>query len=393
MNIADIRKDTPGCTGKLFLNNAGASLNPKIVTDKIVEYLQQEQVVGGYQLAAAKDSEINEFYTEVAKLLNCNPENIAYANSATDAFFRALSAFTFKTGDVIVTSNDDYISNQIAFLSLKKQFHIDVIRADNLPNGDLDLNHFEELVKQHHPVLVSLAHIPTNSGLIQDAAAVGAICKKYNTWFLLDACQSAGQLELDVKKIGCDFLSAAGRKFMRGPRGTGFLYVSDKALDAGLSPSLIDMRGADWIAADDYKVQPDAKRFELFESSCALKLGLKEAVRYANTIGLQNIYNYNQQLIERLRNNLSALPGLTLLDKGSNRSNILTFTLNDANLSDVENHLTVNNVCYSVGFRNFALIDFNKKNVDWAIRFSPHYYNTLEEMDRAAEIVREIKKI
>lgn len=390
MNIADIRKDTPGCNAKLFLNNAGASLNPKIVTETMIDYLQQEQVIGGYQLAAKKDSEINEFYTELATMLNCKPENIAYANSATDAFFRAMSAFTFKKGDAIVTSNDDYISNQIAFLSLKNQFGIDIFRADNLPNGDLDLNHFEKLVKQHHPVLVSLAHIPTNSGLIQDAAGVGSICKKYNTWFLLDACQSAGQLVLDVKKIGCDFLSAAGRKFMRGPRGTGFLYVSDKALDSGLQPSLIDMRGASWTAANDYKMLPDAKRFELFESSCALKLGLKEAVRYANKIGLQNIYDYNQQLIERLRKNLSSVAGVTLLDKGSNRSNILTFTVDNITLADAEKKLTAADVCYSIGFRNFAIIDFNKKNVDWAIRFSPHYYNTIEEMDRAVEIVEEI---
>jgi len=243
MDIIEIRKDTSGCADKIFLNSAGSSLPPKIVTEKMIDYLQYEERIGGYDAAKFKADEINKFYIEAAKLLNCKPANIAFAYNATDAYARALSAIPFKNVDYILTTNDDYISNQIAFLSLQKRFGVQLLRANNLANGDIDLVHFEELIKKHKPVLVAVTHVPTNSGLVQNAEEIGKICNKYDTWYLLDACQSVGQMIVDVEKIGCDFLSATGRKFLRGPRGTGFLYISDEVLMSGLAPLFIDMRG------------------------------------------------------------------------------------------------------------------------------------------------------
>ncbi|HXB43123.1 MAG TPA: aminotransferase class V-fold PLP-dependent enzyme, partial [Puia sp.] len=267
MDITKIRKDTPGCVDKIFLNSAGSSLPPKSVVEKSVGYLQFEQEVGGYEAAFLRAEEIDTFYKETATLLHCKPANIAFAYNATDAYARALSAIAFKSGDYIVSTNDDYISNQIAFLSLQKRFGVRLLRANNLDNGDIDLTHLEELILGFLPVLVAVTHIPTNSGLVQQVEEIGKICKKYDVWYLLDACQSVGQREVDVEKIGCDFLSATGRKFLRGPRGTGFLYVADSIINEKLEPLFIDMRGADWIKADEYLIQMDAKRFELWEFS------------------------------------------------------------------------------------------------------------------------------
>lgn len=232
MNIQQIRLDTLGCEDKLFLNSAGASLPPTSVIQKMIEYQAQEELMGGYELEALKTADINQFYTEMATLLNCKPHNIAYAYSATDAYNKALSAIPFKAGDCILTTDDDYISNQLAFLSLQKRFQIEIVRAANLPSGELDLADFEALMLTKKPILVAITHVPTNSGLIQQAEKVGELCKKYDVWYLLDACQSVGQMQVDVQKIHCDFLNATGRKFLRGPRATGFLYVSDKALAA-----------------------------------------------------------------------------------------------------------------------------------------------------------------
>ena len=387
MDLETIRKDTAGCTGKIFLNSAGSSLMPRSVVAEMNRYLAEEEQIGGYGLARERADDIGAFYSEVAKLINGKPDNIAFAFHATDAYAKALSAIPFTSGDSILTTNDDYISNQIAFLSLQKRFGIKILRADNLPNGDLDLDNFESLVKKHQPRLVAITHVPTNSGLIQAAEEVGNICKAHNTWYLLDACQSVGQLVVDVEKIGCDFLSVTGRKFLRGPRGTGFLYVSDRVIEEKLEPLFLDMRGADWVGVDEYQIRMDAIRFETWELSYALLLGLTEAVRYANNVGISEIQNCNQKLSQKLREGLSQIPGLRVLDRGSKLASIVTFTNAGVSLERMEKSLKEHDIIYSVSFKNFALIDFTNKGVEWVIRLSPHYFNTLDEIEQVTDVL------
>jgi cysteine desulfurase / selenocysteine lyase len=390
MNIEQIRIDTIGCHDKIFLNSAGSSLMPKAVVETVTEYIRQEEMLGGYEVARNRADQINAFYAEIGKLINCDARNIAFMFSATDAYSRALSAIPFAAGDSIVTSNDDYISNHIAFISLKKRYGIKIFRSENLANGDIDLDSFENLVKTHQPKLVALTHIPTNSGLIQDAEKVGEICSKYNIWYLLDACQSIGQMVVDVQKIKCDFLSATGRKFLRGPRGSGFLFISDKVIKEKLEPLFIDMRGATWTSAETYEVQMSGKRFEEWEFSYASLVGLTEAVKKANAIGMDKIQAYNQILANTLRNNLNNIKGCKVLDKGSQLSSIVTFHVDGIELDNLCEYLKKNEVRHSVTYKEHAIIDLTNKGVDWVIRFSPHYFNTLEEIESATNILRKL---
>jgi cysteine desulfurase / selenocysteine lyase len=391
MQLAKIRKDTVGCADKLFLNSAGASLMPKSVIKIMKAYLKEEEQFGGYEVAAKNADQVTSFYTELGKLLNCATTNIAFMFNATDAYSKALSAIPFSEGDSILTTNDDYISNYIAFLSLQKRFGIKIVRSKNLPNGDLDLVDFERLILKHRPKLVSLTHIPTNSGLIQDAQRVGALCAQYDIWYLLDACQSVGQIVVDVKQIKCDFLSATGRKFLRGPRGTGFLYISDKALNAGLEPLFIDMRGAKWTSPSTYEPVNTAKRFEEWEVSYASLFGLAEAVRYANAIGIDKVQEYNSVLAQSLRTQLSQVPNISVLDKGTHTSNIITFHMAGIELESLSQYLKSHGVRFSISMREHAIIDLTDKQVDWVIRFSPHYFNTMEEIDQVVQILRQVK--
>jgi selenocysteine lyase/cysteine desulfurase len=331
-----------------------------------------------------------DFYLETARLLQTNARNIAFAYNATDAFARALSAIPFNSGDSILTTNDDYISNQINFLSLQKRFGLCVLRVPNLSSGDLDLEQMEALLKVHHPKLVAVTHIPTNSGLVQDVEAVGRLCRQFSTFYLVDGCQSLGQMELDVEKIGCDFLSATGRKFLRGPRGTGFLFVSDRILEEGLEPLFIDMRGATWKSANEYVHEKDARRFELWENPYSAMVGLKEAIRYANELGMGQIVEYNRTLIDALRKGLGSLPGIELLDRGSAKSNIVTFHKEGMPLSVLQEALTAQNVVFSVSKLENARIDFENKGVEGAVRVSPHYFNTIEEAENLMGIIASI---
>lgn len=379
--------DLPNYGNKIFLNNAGSSLMPFSVRQVIKTYLDKELEIGGYKLADQQEAAIEQFYQECAKLLNCQPKNIAFAHDATDAYIKALSAIPFEKGEVIITSTNDYSSNQIQFISLQKRYGILVKRIRSLENGDLDIAHFQQLVAEQKPKLVAVTHVPTNSGLIQDVEVIGAICEKEDILFLVDACQSVGQLVVDVQQIKCDFLSATGRKFLRGPRGTGLLYVSDKVLDADYAPLLIDGWGAKWTGINEFTMLPSAKRFETWERSFALVVGLAEAIRIANEIGLSIIEQYNNNIQVRLRSNLSSIKGIQQYDYGSRKANLITFRKEGIPLEQLKKQLDAHQIYYSVSTFQWGIIDFKEKGVDWVIRLSPHYFNTLEEMDRVAEVL------
>jgi selenocysteine lyase/cysteine desulfurase len=390
MDIDLLRQQTPGCTEKTHFNNAGASLMPQSVIDAMVEHINLEATMGGYEVADLKAKEVLGFYDSAAQLLNCNATNIAFTSSATNSFSRALSCIPFREGDFILLANEDYISNQIAFLSLQKRFKIKILRSASLPSGGVDVADLKRLMDAHHPKLVSLTHVPSNTGLIQPVETVGELCAERDIYYLVDGCQSTGQIPVDVKKIKCDFLSATMRKFLRGPRGAGFLYVSDKIINQKLEPLFIDMRGADWIAANEYSPRMDARRFEDWELPYSLVLGSKAATDLALAVGINEIQVRNKYLCNLVRKAISSIDHLRLLDIGENQSSIITVEMPNRKPQEVLQELRQQGINTSVGYRSFALIDFDAKHVDWALRISPHYYNTEREVEK---LIHAIKKI
>ena len=362
---------------------------PTVVSDVIKQYITDEVRYGGYETGARYAEPLANFYTEAAQLLRCQPRNIAFTYSATDAYAKALSAIPFQKGDVVLTTNDDYISNQFAFFSLQKRFGIRIVRANDHPAGGVVADHLIDLARQLRPVVIAVTHVPTNSGRIQPVEAFGAVAREVGAWYVVDACQSVGQMPVDAPAIGADFLSATGRKFLRGPRGTGLLYISDRVLDAGLEPLFIDMRGADWTTNDTYQIQPTARRFEQWETAPALQLGLTQAMRYANALDLGAVAKRNAHLRHRLQTGLTSVPGLRLLDEGDHLASLLLFTLPSQTPDRVQVALKQQQINFSMSFTNFALIDWQRKGVEWALRLSPHYYNTDAEIDTAIDVVRE----
>lgn len=389
-DISVLRADTPGIVKNpklIHLNNAGAALPPAPVLRAMHEHLDLEAHIGGYEAADRKAAEIEGFYTAIARLLNAKPRNIAFATSATDAYARILSAIPFRPGDAILTTENDYVSNQIAFLALQKRFGIKLLRARDTAEGGVDVADFEILLKKHRPVLAAVTHVPTNSGLVQPVAEIGKICREHGVWYLVDACQSAGQMALDVEKIGCDFLSATMRKFMRGPRGAGFLFASDRALDAGLELLLPDMRSADWTAADEYVANPTARRFEYWEMPPALVLGSKAAAEYALSVGMDWIENRVKMLADLTRKKLAELPGVQVLDKGAELCGIVTAHANHWDSKMLLEKLWAENINCRVSSLTSAQIDFPRKGVTWALRVSPHYFNTEEDVERMVGVI------
>ncbi len=386
-----LRAKTPGCTERIHLNNAGAALMPAPVLRAMVEHLKLESRIGGYEAAEARAAAVEDSYAAVAELLGCSPRNVAMVENATAAYQQALSSIPFAPGDVILTSANDYVSNQIMFLSLARRFRVRIVRAPEAAEGGVEVAAVARLVQTETPRLVALTHVPTNSGLVQPVEAVGRVCREAGVLYLVDACQSAGQLPLDVNAIGCDFLSATSRKFLRGPRGAGFLFVSDRALGQGLEPLFPDLQGAKWLAADRYEAAPTAQRFENWEFAYALVLGADAAVRYALGIGIERIAERTTALAALLRELLAAA-GLRVLDRGARKCGIVTVAIPGREADRFHRGLEERGVNSSISRRQSAVIDFSEKGVEWALRLSPHYYNTEEEIRRAVTLVTELAR-
>jgi selenocysteine lyase/cysteine desulfurase len=396
--INAFRSETKGTRNVIHLNNAGAGLMPDVVTQSQLNHIELEAEIGGYESSALRASAIAEFYKESALLFNCKAANIAFTASATDAYTRALSSIPFKEGDIILTDNDDFVSNQIQFISLSKRLGITIVHIANSAIGGVDLNDLEEKLKKLRPRLLAITHVPTNSGLVQPVEDIAEIFDNYlklydeKTWYILDACQSVGQMKLDVNKLKCDFLSATGRKFLRGPRGTGILYISDKVLNEGLEPMFIDMRGAEWTTKDSYSQQLDAKRFEDWEFAYSTVLGTTEALSYCRKIGEDRIWEQVKLLSGSLRNELNAIDTIRVLDKGPQLASLVTFHVAHSNAPFIVSELLKRKINVVPSYRAFGVIDFDEKGVEWAIRVSPHYYNTFDELEIFTESLKEIIK-
>jgi len=384
------RDDTPGCANQIHFNNAGAGLMPRGVLEAMVGHLNREANLGGYESADDAEAAVAGAYTNVARVLGTESRNIAVVENSTVAFFQALSAFDFKPGDVIVTTRNDYISNQLAYLSLARRCGVEVRRAADLPSGGADPQSVKELLRDARVRLVAVTWVPTNSGLMQPVGAIGEIADAAGVPFLVDGCQAVGQIPVDVAKLRCDFFSGAARKFLRGPRGIGFLYVSDRALKRGDFPLYIDMRGADWVSTDDFAPAPDARRFENWEFAYSLVLGLGEAARYALEVGVERGGRRARGLAAALRGKLSRLNGIRVLDRGTELASIVTIEMAGWNAQELSKLLRARGINTAASLRAYAVIDMDEKRAASALRLSPHYYNTEEEIDRVVETLRAV---
>jgi selenocysteine lyase/cysteine desulfurase len=384
------RAETPGCAGVVHLNNAGAALVPRTVRDAIADHLALEQRLGGYEAAEARAGEIQQVYASLGELLGSEARNLALVQNSTVAFAQALSAFDLGPGDSILTSQADYASNQIMYLSLARRRGVQIHRAPDAAEGGIDPTAVRRLIARERPSLVALTWVPTNSGLIQPVELVGETCREAEVPYLVDACQAVGQMPVDVNRLQCDFLSATARKFLRGPRGLGFLYVSDRMLSQGAHPLLVDMHGATWTGPDAFTLTPDARRFETWEFAHALVLGLGAAVRYAMEVGLETASERARDLASYVRDRLSAVPGARVLDRGPELCAIATATFAGRDATALKLELRARGINTSSPEREDAVIDMDEKGATSALRISPHYYNTREEIDTAIGTLQEL---
>ena len=388
LDIDKIRDDTPGVSKGIHLMACGSSLMPKPVIDEVINYTLLEGDIGGYEAESCQSDKLDLVYDNIGKHIGAKRNEIAVLENATVAWTNAFYSLPIKPGSKILTCEAEYAANYVAFLSRakKESLKIEIIGSDT--TGTFDLDELEQRIDEDVS-LIAITWVPTNGGLVNPAEGIGKIAQKFNIPFLLDGCQAVGQMPIDVKKIGCDFFSATGRKFLRGPRGTGFLYISEKWLDR-LHPVMIDHFGAPWVGINAYQLRSDARRFETWENSYALRAGLARAVQYASEIGIEKIHQRTWALARLCRDMLKEVKGITLTDLGKEKCGIVSFYIEGKDCFDVVCQMQKKGITIGTSSPTSTLIDSQVRSLPMLLRASPHYYNTAKEIEFFVSSLKQI---
>lgn len=402
--LEQLRADTPGVQHVTHFNNAGCALPPACVLEAVQQFTELEALYGGYEVAAREVEALQRPYDALARLINCSPDEVAIVQSATSAWAQVFYGIPFKAGDRVVTAVAEYGSNFIAYLQVCQRIGVVVEVCPELPSGALDLAALEKLLRgsdgQRPAALLALTHVPTSSGRTYDVAAAGGCAQALGVPFLLDACQSVGQMQVDVQQIGCDFLAGTSRKFLRGPRGAGFLYARRAAMagpaggPAGWEPALLESHGATWSGRGSYVMAGNARRYEQYEMSFAAKVGLGVAVTYLlDSVGVEAAWQRIRMLANSLRSRLTEeVPRAVVQDKGELLCGIVSFTMLGFSCDTVKSHLAAQHINVSVSRRPSTFLDFESRGLTEVLRASCHYYNSEEEVEQLVVALKALNK-
>ncbi len=383
--IQQLRAETKGTLKKIHFNNAGSSLPPDVVVQTVVDYLNEEAILGGYETEFKYKDQLDNTYDLIARLINASRNEIAIVENASTAWTLVFNGIDFKKGDVVITSEMEYVTNLIGLLNAKKTHGIEIKVIPNDANGNFCLQALDDAISLQTK-LIAVTHIPSTAGGMLPIVEIGKIARKHNILYLLDACQSAGQVPLDVREIGCDMMAVTGRKYLRAPRGTGFLYVRKEIQDK-LKLIFMDGFTTQWVNETDFKIRDDARRFELYEKSRALTLGLGRAIEYSLNIGIDRIWQRIQYLAEMMRSQLESIEGITVHDIGDQKCGIVTFSVKGFDSTAIKDRLAENQINVSIGKAVSTLIYMNKNHLTYIIRASVHYYNTEDEVEKLCEVL------
>lgn len=388
LDLERARRDTPGCFGQIFLDSAGSSLPPAPVVDTVIGHLRREAEVGGYAAATERLDDLAAVKTSLGRLLGVPATSLALSDSASRAWTSFFYAVPLRPGDRILLSQAEYAANAVAALHRARATGATVEMIPSDPSGRIDVEALTGMLDERVRI-VSVVHAPTNGGLVNPVREVADAAHAVGALVLLDACQSVGQLPVSVPELDVDALSGTGRKWLRGPRGTGFLHVRPRLITE-LEPAMLDLHSATWTAPGTYECAPDATRFEMWEADVAARLGLGAAVDYLLDLGMDAVADAIGYRAEHVRDGLDRIDGATVHDLGERRSGIVSFTVDGWEPVALRDALADRSVTVTVSHRSSTLFDMSARHLDAVVRASPHYFVSPADVDRFLAAVRDL---
>lgn len=391
IDVAEERRRTEGAALTPHFNAAGAALPSHSVVSTVVDHLRLEEQRGGYEAAAERRDRLDDVYRSAATLVGATAAEIALFDSASTGLRVLFDALRPERGQRIVASSSTYVSHALHLMSTARERGVDLVVVPHDEHRRVDLAALETLLSDGIPSIVTIAHVPTSSGLVEPVERIGGIVKRYGGTYLLDATQSVGHLDVDVDTIGCDVMVTTGRKFLRAPRGTGFAYVRGSLLER-LLPTAPDVRGARWTSVSTWDVDASARRFETWEGAIAARLGLGAALDETIQRGVAATEEWLVAAGRRLRAALSDIPGVTVADPDGTASAIVTFVIDGVASADAVVALARRGVRVVSVPATHGQWDLGDRGVPAVVRASPHVYNHDDDMTALLTGVAEISR-
>lgn len=397
LNIDQLRADTRGVETVTHLNNCGASLPPSVVVDAVIEHLRAEETNGPYEAAAFAGESVTALYQNAASLLGCKDSELAYCDSASRAWNSFVYSLKFKPSDRVLVSVLEFGSGLIAVQHAAERAGatVEILPVDDAGRVSLeDLRHY---LSGQPPALVAITHAAAHCGSVNPICEIGKLVKETGSLYLVDACQSVGQMPVDVNEIFCDALTITGRKWIRGPRGTGLLFVR-QGLSATISPVTSDLVSADYLVLPDkitgshVQIREDARRFELWERNIAGAIGLGAALRYLLDLRQSSldVYDRIRELAQYTAEELRNIDGVDVWAPPHAESGIVGFVVRGVAPSVVKAASRDAGINISTMSDYDAPLDFLRRQSDSVCRVAPHYFNLREEVDQLISIIRKL---
>ncbi|AOY96602.1 class V aminotransferase [Cupriavidus sp. USMAA2-4] len=383
-----LRAATPGTRTTIHFNHAGASLPSAATLGAIHAHLEREATRGPMEAGVAAAEQSEQARVLAATLLNAGPDEIALTGGTSQGWGSAFAALgRWRAGERMLVSRHEWGGNLAVMQLAAREAGASVETIPCAPDGTVDPAALEAMLDERVR-LIALTWLPANGGLINPAEAVGQVARRHGIPYFVDAAQAVGQLPVDVARLGCDVLSAAGRKALRAPRGTGLLYVRRGFLPRMATPAWVDRHAAPLDAHGEPRLRQDAGRFEAAEASLALRCGLANALREALAIGLPAIRARILATAAHLRAELAAVAGVTVLDAGTERSGLVAFQVAGHEPAALQRALAAQGISIGTSGIPYTPLDMRARGLDQVARASVSYLTTVEEVGRLVAALR-----
>ncbi|HHT18810.1 MAG: cysteine desulfurase [Euryarchaeota archaeon] len=396
MKTTDVRRDMPLLDKVIYLDAASTTPTPKPVIESMNNYFYNYNANtgrGAYRMAIRATQELELARKKIAKFVNSDPQEIIFTKNATESINIVVRGIKWNKGDKIIVSNMEHHSNLVPWLNLQDQgVEIKIIKADE--NGVIDPGEVEKTLDDHTR-LVTITHINNSIGSVQPVNEISKILEDQNVFYLVDAAQSAGHINIDLKKLKADFVAFPGHKGLLGPVGTGFLYYARDSY-AELNPLNLGGSTVENVTQKNFELTESPACFEAGTQNIAGYIGLGSATNYVGRIGMSKIERHSKKMTKIMYQEIQDIENAHVYGSPENIYGIVSFNIDNINPHDLAKILDeIKSICVRSGFHCAmpSLRHMGAYQLGGTVRASIHYYNTREEIEILCETLQDVSKL